>query len=185
MTQIRIIESTGEVRDVLSRQFSAIATIFLFCLLLGAGCDRGQHPRELGKTAPAFTLHDGSQTVSLGQYRGKVVLVNFWASWCAPCVDELPSLLALHRRLPQLAILGVSIDSDPQAYRNFLTANGIDFPTIRDPSENTMHSYGTVQIPESYVIDRAGHIVRKYISAQDWTSPEIVSALSSILNAKN
>jgi cytochrome c biogenesis protein CcmG/thiol:disulfide interchange protein DsbE len=159
--------------------------VFLFCLLLGAGCDRGQRPRELGKVAPAFVIHDDTQTVSLSQYRGRIVLLNFWASWCAPCVDELPSLLALHSRLPQLTIVGVSIDSDPQAYRNFLTVNHIDFPTIRDPSEDTMHRYGTVQIPESYVIDRSGHIVRKYISAQDWTSPEIIGTLSSILNNKN
>ncbi len=184
MTQIRIIESKEEVRDVTHRRFAAIATIFLFCLL-GAGCDRGQHPRELGKSAPAFTIHNDAQTVSLTQYRGQVILLNFWASWCAPCQDELPSLLALHRRLPQLVILGVSIDADPQAYRNFLAANGISFPTVRDPSEDTMHRYGTVQIPESYVIDRSGHILRKYISAQDWTNPEIVGTLSSILKAKS
>lgn len=154
-------------------------------MLLAAGCDRGRHPRELGKIAPAFTIDDGAQTVSLSQYRGQVVLINFWASWCAPCVDELPSLLALHHRLPALAILGVSIDSDPQAYRNFLAQYRIDFPTVRDPSQNTMHRFGTVQIPESYLIDRSGHIVRKYVSEQDWTSPEIVGTLSTLLKAKN
>jgi cytochrome c biogenesis protein CcmG, thiol:disulfide interchange protein DsbE len=169
---------------VLYRRFAAIVTILIFCHLLG-GCDRGQHPRELGKAAPAFSIHNEARTVSLNQYRGQVLLLNFWASWCAPCQDELPSLLALHRRLPQLVILGVSIDADPQAYRDFLAANGIDFPTVRDPSQDTMHRYGTVQIPESYVIDRSGHIVRKYISAQDWTNPEIVQTLSSILKAKS
>jgi cytochrome c biogenesis protein CcmG/thiol:disulfide interchange protein DsbE len=165
------------------RRFGSIATLVLFCLA-AVGCDRGARPRELGKAAPAFTIHDGAQTVSLSQYRGQVVLVNFWASWCPPCIDELPSLLALHRRLPSLVILGVSIDADPQAYHSFLAENRIDFPTIRDPSETVMHRYGTVQIPESYLIDRTGHIVRKYVSAQDWTSPEIVDALSSVLNAK-
>ncbi len=166
------------------RRFAGIATICI-CVLLSAGCDRGQRPQELGKVAPAFTIHDGAQTVSLSQYRGRIVLVNFWASWCAPCVDELPSLLALHHRLPGLAILGVSIDSDPQAYRNFLAQYRIDFPTIRDPSEDTMHRYGTVQIPESYLIDGSGHIVRKYVSEQDWTSPEILETLTSMLKAKN
>ncbi len=157
----------------------------LLCWLFAAGgCDRGQHPRELGKAAPAFTIHDGPQTVSLAQYQGQVLLLNFWASWCAPCIDELPSLMALHHRLPGLKILGVSIDADPGAYRSFLAANRIDFPTIEDPSQATMHRYGTVQIPESYVIDRSGHIVRKYISAQDWTNPEIVKTLSGLLNSK-
>lgn len=168
-----------------SKRLAAVGAVFLFCLIFGAGCDRGERPRELGKTAPAFTIRDGAQTVSLAQYRGQVVLVNFWASWCAPCMDELPSLLQLHRRLPQLAILGISIDADPQAYHNFLAENRITFPTIRDPSQDTMHRYGTVQIPESYVIDRSGRIVRKYISAQDWTSPEIIGTLSSILQSKN
>ena len=165
------------------RRFAAI-TICLGLFLAG-GCDRGQRPRELGKVAPAFTLHDGARTISLSQYRGKVLLLNFWASWCPPCVDEMPSLMALHHRLPKLSILGVSIDTDPQAYGNFLAQYGVDFPTIRDPSAATMHRYGTVQIPESYLIDRSGHIVRKYVSEQDWTSPAIVDTLSSILNGKN
>ncbi len=149
----------------------------------GTGCNRGQLPRELGAVAPSFTIRDGEQTVSLRQYRGQVVLLNFWASWCPPCIEELPSLLALHHRLPKLVIIGVSIDQDPQAYRNFLAENHIDFLTIRDPSQAVMHSYGTVQIPDSYVINRSGHIVRKYVSAQNWSSPEIIQTLSSTLNA--
>lgn len=152
-------------------------------LLLAAGCDRGRAPRELGKAAPVFTIRNGEQTVSLSQYRGHVLLLNFWASWCAPCVDELPSLLALHRQLPKLAILGVSIDADPQAYDKFLAQYRINFPTIRDPSEATMHRYGTVQIPESYLINRSGHIVRKYVSEQDWTSPEMLATLTSTLKS--
>ncbi|MEO6965135.1 MAG: TlpA disulfide reductase family protein [Acidobacteriaceae bacterium] len=167
-----------------SRRLSVPAVLIVLCLL-GLGCDRGRRPRELGKTAPAFTLHDGTQTVSLSQYRGHVVLLNFWASWCAPCIDELPSLMALHRRLPQLVILGVSIDKDPQAYHDFLMENHIDFQTIRDPSEAVMRRYGTVLIPDSYLINRSGQIVRKYVNAQDWTSPGIVEALSSTLSAKN
>ena len=151
----------------------------------GIGCDRGQLPRELGQAAPAFTIHDGAQTVSLSQYRGQVVLLTFWASWCAPCMEEFPSLLALHQRLPQLNILGVSIDEDPQAYRNFLAANHVDFLTIRDPSQAVMHRYGTIQIPEAYVINRSGHIVRKYVSTQDWNDPEIYRTLSATLNAKH
>jgi cytochrome c biogenesis protein CcmG, thiol:disulfide interchange protein DsbE len=152
-------------------------------LLLGTGCNRGQLPRALGHAAPPFTIHDGAQTVSLSQYRGQVVVVTFWASYCAPCMEEFPSLLALHQRLPQLKILGVSIDDDAQAYRNFLVAYHVDFPTIREPSQSVMHSYGTIQIPEAYVINRSGNIVRKYVSAQDWNDPEIYRTLSATLNA--
>lgn len=171
---------------ILGRICSVATILFVFAgLSVVTGCDRGRAPRQLGRVAPPFTIHDGSQTVSLSQYRGHVVLLNFWASWCPPCIEELPSLMALHRRLPQLVILGVSIDEDAQAYHNFLLANNIDFTTIREPSRATQNLYGTVQIPESYVIDRSGHIVRKYISAQDWTNPEIVRTLSSVLKAKN
>jgi cytochrome c biogenesis protein CcmG/thiol:disulfide interchange protein DsbE len=164
---------------------SVVLSLVVAGLLLGTGCNRGQLPRELGEVAPAFTIHDGPQAVSLSQYRGQVVLVTFWASYCAPCMEEFPSLLALHQRLPQLKILGVSIDENAQAYRNFLVAYHVDFPTIRDPSQAVMHRYGTVQIPEAYVINRSGHIVRKYVSAQDWNDPEIYRTLSATLNAKH
>ncbi|HEX4022700.1 MAG TPA: TlpA disulfide reductase family protein [Acidobacteriaceae bacterium] len=130
--------------------------------------------------APDFSVTNDGKTVSLSQFRGRVVLLNFWASWCPPCIDELPSLLALHQRLPQLVILGVSIDQDAAAYHDFLLQNHIDFLTIREPSQNTEHMYGTVQIPETYVIDRTGHIRRKFVSAQDWTNPDIVRYLASI-----
>lgn len=163
------------------RQFAVIA--IALCLWVTA-CDRGGPPRAVGRPAPAFTIRDGPQTASLAQYRGHVLLLNFWASWCAPCVDEIPSLEALHRQLPQIAILAVSIDDDPTAYERFLAQYRVDFPTIRDPSQTVMHRYGTVQIPETYLIDQQGRIVRKYISAQDWTSPEIEQTLRGLLTAK-
>ena len=172
------------MKNLTTVRFATTTVLFAVGLFSLAGCDRGTRP-QLGRVAPPFTIRADGQTVSLGQYRGQVVLLNFWASWCPPCIEELPSLMALHRRMPQLVILGVSIDADPQAYHNFLLQNNIDFPTVREPSQATMHGYGTVQIPDSYLIDRSGHIVRKYVSAQDWTSPEIVETLSSVLNAKN
>lgn len=152
----------------------------LACVLAVSGCNRGSLPKNIGRMAPDFSVTNDGKTVSLSQFRGRVVLLNFWASWCPPCIDELPSLLALHQRLPQLVILGVSIDQDAAAYHDFLLQNHIDFLTIREPSQNTEHMYGTVQIPETYVIDRTGHIRRKFVSAQDWTNPDIVRYLASI-----
>ncbi len=164
-----------------ARRGAGFAVVAMAVILLTNGCDRGASPRAVGRLAPAFTIRDGAQTASLAQYRGHVLLLNFWASWCAPCVDEIPSLMALHRQLPRLDILAVSIDDDPAAYERFLAQYRVDFPTIRDPSASVMHRYGTAQIPETYLIDRQGHIVRKYISAQDWTSPEIEQALRGML----
>lgn len=146
-------------------------------LLLAAGCDRGSHPRQTGRSAPDFTVSDSSRTVHLADYRGKVVILNFWATWCAPCIEELPSLNALQQQLPQVEVLAVSTDQDPQAYRDFLAEHKINLLTVNDPSHHSSDLYGTAQWPETYVIDQHGIIRRKFIGAQNWTSPEIVDYL--------
>src|SRR5271156_4134556 len=86
--------------------------LVLCSLLLAVGCDRGDHPTELGRVAPGFTLQDGGRTLQLSSYRGKVVVLNFWATWCTPCIEEIPSLNELQHQLPQLVVLGVSVDTD-------------------------------------------------------------------------
>jgi cytochrome c biogenesis protein CcmG, thiol:disulfide interchange protein DsbE len=149
-------------------------------LLAAAGCDRGDHPTQLGRPAPDFTLNDGGRRLQLSSYRGKVVVLNFWATWCPPCIEEIPSLNQLQHQLPQVMVLAVSVDTDGEAYRQFLADHRIDFVTIRDPERQSNALYGTSRFPESYVIDRNGQIRRKFISAQDWTSPEIVNYLSHL-----
>ncbi|MDE3105975.1 MAG: TlpA family protein disulfide reductase [Acidobacteriota bacterium] len=148
------------------------------CLTLG--CDRGDHPGHLGIPAPLFSVADGTHTVDLAQLRGRVVVLNLWASWCAPCVEELPSLLELQHRLPQVTVIGISQDEDADAYQHFLTQHHVDFVTVRDPSLRINKLYGTVQIPETYVIDRNGILRRKFVSAQNWTSPEILDYLGRL-----
>ncbi len=149
-------------------------------VLLATGCDRGSHPGNIAKPAPQFVISDGTTTVDLSKFRGRVVVLNLWATWCAPCIEELPSLLALQRKMPDLAIVAVSRDEDPDAYRHFLVQHHVDLLTVRDPSLKVDTLYGTVQIPETYVIDRQGVLRRKFVSAQDWTSPEIDSYLSKL-----
>ena len=152
----------------------------LVLMLLAAGCDRGQHPEHVNKVAPQFSISDGSQSADLSKLKGKVVLLNFWGARCAPCIEELPTLMELHRRMPQVAIVAISLDEDPEAYQRFITKNHIDLLTIRDPTQKIQTSYGTVQIPETYVIDRQGMIRRKFVSAQNWTSPEIMEYLAKL-----
>jgi cytochrome c biogenesis protein CcmG, thiol:disulfide interchange protein DsbE len=158
------------------RWFSGI----LVLLVLAGGCDRGDHPRQIGNAAPHFNLVDGQQTLDLNAYRGKVVVLNFWATWCTPCIEEIPSLNQLQRDMPQLAIVGVSVDQNGNAYRQFLVDHQIAFTTIRDPDRRISELYGTQQFPETYVIDRSGRVRRKFVNAQDWTSPEIVTYLSHL-----
>jgi cytochrome c biogenesis protein CcmG/thiol:disulfide interchange protein DsbE len=159
--------------------FSFIST-GLLTLAFSSGCDRGQHPGNIGRPAPQFVMTDGLQTVDIGKLRGKIVVLNLWATWCAPCVEELPSLLALQQRMPQLAVVAVSTDQDDSVYRHFLVQHHVNVLTIRDAEMKVNQMYGTVQIPETYIIDRNGVMRRKFIGAQDWTGAEITDYLNKL-----
>jgi len=154
--------------------------LILFPLALMSACNRGAHPAQTNKPAPDFTVSDGASTVRLANYRGKVVLLNFWATWCEPCVVELPSLLELHHDQPNLVILAVSIDEDPDAYTSFIARRHVDLITVRDPSESAAKLFHTDMWPETYVIDRKGIIRSKFVGAQDWSSPEIRAFLNTL-----
>jgi cytochrome c biogenesis protein CcmG, thiol:disulfide interchange protein DsbE len=155
-------------------------SVVLLGMLLVIGCDRGSHPGNIGKPAPQFVMGDGTRTVDLSKLRGKVVVLNLWATWCAPCVEELPSLLALQKQLPGLAIVAVSTDQDADVYQRFLAEHHVDVLTVRDQEQKVNALYGTVQIPETYIIDRQGVLQRKFIGAQVWTSPEITRYLAQM-----
>src|SRR6516165_5629737 len=118
-----------------------------------------------------FTLphYRQGESSKLTDYRGKVVVLNFWATWCPPCVEETPGLIQLQRRIASRngVVLGVSVDEDEAAYRKFLQDHGINYPTSRDPSKKSALDYGTVMYPETYIIDRQGKIARKIIGPQD------------------
>jgi peroxiredoxin len=149
-------------------------------LLSATGCDRGSHPSNIGKPAPVFTISDGVQTVDLSKLRGRIVVLNLWATFCAPCIEELPSLLALQQKMPNLAVVAVSTDQDDDVYRKFLVKHHVDVRTVRDADGKVNQMYGTVLIPETYIIDRNGILRRKFIGAQDWTGPEIVDYLNKL-----
>ncbi len=148
--------------------------------MFATACERGDHPGRIGSRAPQFTIADGVQTVNLSQLRGHVVILNFWATWCVPCIEEVPSLVELQRRMPQLTVVAISNDEDPAVYRQFLLDNRVDFLTVRDFSSRVPKLYGTIKIPESYVIDSKGILRRKFVSAQNWTSPEILDYLGKL-----
>lgn len=155
-----------------------IWTTFTLGLFLLAGCDRGGHPNHIDKPAPQFAISDGVHSVDLSKLRGRVVVLNLWATWCPPCIEELPSLLALHQRMPNLEIVAISMDQDPDVYHQFLVQHHVDLVTIRDEDQRINALYGTVQIPETYIIDKQGILRRKFIGAQDWTSPSVMNYLS-------
>jgi cytochrome c biogenesis protein CcmG/thiol:disulfide interchange protein DsbE len=152
----------------------------LLPLVLVSACDRGSAPGLTGKAAPDFTVSDGSSTIHLASYRGQVVLLNFWWTECAPCIQEMPGLIELHHDRPDLAILAVSIDADEGAYKRFLVRRSVDLITVRDPEQSAAKLYHTEGWPETYIIDRQGIIRRKLVGDPDWSNPEIRAYLRSL-----
>ena len=132
--------------------------------------------------APDFTVKDADRTVTLSQLRGHTVVLNFWATWCPPCVEEMPSLVQMQQRLKDkgVTVLAVSVDADEGAYLRFLKDHGVTLLTVRDADQKSNNLYGTFKFPETYVIDRDGKVRRKFIGAVDWNQPEVVEFLSKL-----
>lgn len=147
-----------------------------------SGCYSGTRPPHVGSTAKEFTVQDSDRKVSLDQFRGQVLVLNFWATWCPPCVEELPSLMNLQDRMRGrgVTVLGVSIDVDEDAYHRFLKVHSINFLTIRDPQQKVASTYGTTGWPETYIIDRKGVLRRKFVGPVDWNSPEVIDFLNRL-----
>ena len=139
---------------------------------------------DAGDRAPSFELAgDSGAGARLEDYRGKYVLLNFWATWCPPCIQELPSLNTLHREMEPngLVVLGLSVDENKEAYEQFLDRFDVSFPTVRDPEMAVASLYGTNMYPETYLINPEGRVVRKYVGGENWMRPEIVNYLRSLL----
>ncbi|HYM78558.1 MAG TPA: TlpA disulfide reductase family protein [Candidatus Dormibacteraeota bacterium] len=154
----------------------------LSLIIMTAACNTGSRPPRIGSAAKDFSVQDSDRSVSLNQFRGQVVIVNFWATWCPPCVEELPSLMDMQDRLRAkgVVVLGVSIDVDGDAYHRFLKQRNVNFLTVRDPEQKVASVYGTSGWPESYIIDRQGVLRRKIVGPIDWDSPEMMQFLNKL-----
>jgi cytochrome c biogenesis protein CcmG/thiol:disulfide interchange protein DsbE len=149
--------------------------------MLLAGCDRGLRPRMIGSAAPDFTIQDSDRTVSLHDFRGKTVVLNFWASWCEPCLEETPSLIQMQKLMgPKVVLLGVDIRDTDEGYHQFLTRYHVDFLTVRDAKDKSADLYGTTGQPETFIIDADGKIRRKLVGPTNWTSPEMIEYLKTL-----
>jgi len=133
-------------------------------------------PTGVGLTAPDFTFPDlDGKTVKLSDYRGSVVLINIWATWCPSCVDEMPSMEKLYQKLKgeDFEILAVSIDSSgTEVVAPFIKKYKLTFPVLIDPEETIAIAYRITGVPESFIIDKDGRIVKKIIGPIDWANPE-------------
>lgn len=171
-------------------RLAPFAFLLILALVLAASGCYNTKPEGINKPAPDFTVKDSDRSVTLSQLRGKIVVLNFWATWCPPCIDEMPSLVQLQKKFrgTDITVLAVSVDDDPDAYHKFLKDHGIDLLTVREGGARTdtgvispvTNMYGTFRIPESYVIDRNGMIRRKFVGPVDWSQTEISEYLSRL-----
>ena len=135
-----------------------------------------------GDTAPDFTITaESGRAISPTNFGGRVLVLNFWASWCDPCVQETPSLSSFAAQYAGkgVVVLGISVDKGDSAYRKFLQRFKPAYLTARDSKVHA--DYGTFMYPETYIIDANGRVLRKYAEAIDFTSPELTQYVNSLL----
>jgi len=134
--------------------------------------------------APAFTLKDlNGKTVPLSAFKGKVVLLNFFATWCPPCRAEMPALNKLYHALKPrgLEVVAVSTDRSINDIKDFLEKHRVDFPILFDADRSASKQYRVFSMPTTFLIDRNGMIVEKFYGEYDWTEPETKGKIEKLL----
>lgn len=167
----------------------------IMTLLLLAGCQNDSPQTQVvavaqgeadNKPAPDFTLWDvNGQSVSLAQFKGQVVVLNFWATWCPPCREEMPSMEALHRKFADkgLVMIAVNVEENgPEVVPDFLKSHPYTFKILYDVDAKVQNSYRVYRYPETFIIDRNGHIVERVVGSQDWTRGPAYKLIDFLLN---
>jgi len=162
-----------------------IVAVLLLALFITFGCTKkDEQPAVEGKPAPDFTLKDLSgKPVQLSSLKGKVVLVNFWATWCPPCREEIPSLVKMNQAMQgkPFQLLAISIDEGGKdKVAEFFIKSGAVLPTLLDTDSSVAKRYGTTGVPETFVVDTKGIIVKKVIGGLDWSEPSVLAALEDL-----
>ena len=142
---------------------------------------RGPRPRT---TTPSFVLPDLSgKAVRIEDLRGKVVVVNLWATWCPPCVEEMPTLEKLWLSLKDrdFVLLGVNQDEDPAKVKAWIEERSLTFPVLLDPHGQVGSDFGVTGYPETFVLDRTGRIVHHHVGYRDWAEPRLVAAIERLM----
>jgi peroxiredoxin len=173
--------SIGKVttNNVLRALLGAFTAVFIGLIVFSL---RDTSAKEGGR-APEFSIAtDQGQRVTPVSFGGKVLVLNFWATWCSPCVQEIPSLNEFQKRFAKsgVVVVAVSIDKNPGKYRAFLDRIHVSFDTARDPQAEISARYGTFQYPETYII-KDGRVMRKFANAEDWVSDDMTQYIQSLL----
>lgn len=177
--------------------FIAIGSLWMFWFAASLGpaakaqaeaACRALEPELREGPAPEFTLQDrAGQPVSLADLRGKFVVLNFWATWCEPCIREWPQLDRLAERLEHrddVVIVAVSVDQDQTLVAPFLARMGLEQTGVRvlwDPTGKLHTAYGSEKLPDTYFVDAAGQLVHAYVNVRDWGRPAAHNCVESML----
>lgn len=173
----------------MKRYISCLAVIWV---LFTAGQRGDAFPLEtapaVGRLAPVFSLNDiNGRKISIAELRGKVVLLNFWATTCGPCKDEMPSMNNLYTALKDrgFAVLSVSIDTSEKAVRSFLSENRLTFPVLMDKDKDVyFDDYAVLGLPTSFLIDKNGIIAERFLGERDWDSPGLKNKIINLLDGR-
>jgi cytochrome c biogenesis protein CcmG/thiol:disulfide interchange protein DsbE len=162
------------------RQITRAALLVSILCTLATGCDRGTLDDQVGRPAPTFSLNDGQHSVDLQSLQGKVVVLNFWASWCAPCVEEMPSLQAFQNQMPGVQVVAISSNEAFAKYQHYVAQQHLTLLTVFDENQTSNKLYGSFKFPETYIIDKRGIIRRKLIGPQDFMSPSFLKYIQKL-----
>jgi|SRR5690242_9394926 cytochrome c biogenesis protein CcmG, thiol:disulfide interchange protein DsbE len=174
---------TAQPSAALNTGLKALLLALTLALLGVLGWNMRDTSVHEGDRAPEFSVRtDQGVQITPTNFGGKVLVLNFWATWCQPCVTETPSLSAFQRKFKDkgVVVLGISIDKNREKYNRFRQRFHLSFDTFRDPDATISTEYSTFQYPETYVI-KNGRIVRKFISDQNWMSDDIEQYIQSLL----
>ncbi|MGA3097279.1 MAG: TlpA disulfide reductase family protein [Bryobacteraceae bacterium] len=175
------MHSVKPVDRLLRLALAVLLPVFVAVVAL-AVYERPIHVVTAGEQAPGFQIAtDDGRVISAPHFGGRLLVLNFWATWCPPCVEETPSLSQLAQDYAGrgVVVLGISVDSSDSAYRAFLRKYKPRFLTARD--SRIHRDYGTFMYPETYIIDSTGKVVQKIAEGADWSSPNVRSYLDSLL----
>jgi len=172
------------------RTFSGLSLALVLAILVGANgfFPASRSAAEAKEGAPFFSLKDLSGVErTVNDYRGRVVLLNFWATWCMPCRIEMPDLEKLYRSLEDRGFVVVGISSDVFGARKvepFVRKLGLTFPILLDPDSITTELYGAFKLPITYLVDREGNLVSRFVGPKDWTGAEMSGRIQALLEAR-